>query len=150
MNEETLSYEQYKSERLTVEIHYYDSKSIKIKKNYYHLKTVQIILSASIPILTSLVPKFQFILTIISLFGGLLTFTESIISLKKYHEKWIQYRSTAESLKQEMYMFETLSGIYDSKNIDAFKTLVERCESLISSENINWANIDNNNKGKGK
>ena len=37
-------------------------------------------------------------------------------------------------------MFLTGTGVYKNEN-DSFALLVERCETIISSENINWANL---------
>lgn len=76
--------------------------------------------------------------------GLLISFSNFLQSINKYHENWIHYRTTAELLKHEKYLYETMSGGYkDSSN--AFNLLVERCESIISSENIDWAQL---NKGE--
>lgn len=40
-------------------------------------------------------------------------------------------------------MYENLAGVYDDQDIDLKKTLVKRCESIISNEVTNWANLDN-------
>ena len=49
-------------------------------------------------------------------------------------------------LKKEKYMYSTRTGIYNSPNTDCFKTLVERCETIISKENLNWTNLTNTRK----
>ncbi|MGQ7438348.1 DUF4231 domain-containing protein, partial [Streptococcus suis] len=65
---------------------------------------------------------------------------ESAISLSKHRDNWIDYRRTTELLKHEKYMSLTKTGVYKNEN-DSFALLVERCETIISSENINWANL---------
>ena len=37
-------------------------------------------------------------------------------------------------------MYQTQTGVYKNEE-DKFALLVERCETIISSENINWANL---------
>lgn len=145
-----IDYCTYRDDRLDDQINWYDNKSAYEKRHHYAIKTLQVLFSSSIPVLTSFVIDFPWVLRIISILSGFVTVLEGISSIKKYHEKWIQYRTISESLKREKYMFEASAGIYDAANTDEFKTLVERCETIISSENINWANMGNNNKGRGK
>ena len=143
-----MEYSEYEKKRLNNQINWYDQKSKTEKKWYYILKTIQIFLSGAIPVMAGNILKFNFLLLVISSFSALATLLEGVLSLCKFYEKWIQYRTIAEALKREKYMYLYSAGIYDSSNIDKLKTLVERCESLISSENINWANMSNNKKGK--
>ncbi|XRJ96217.1 DUF4231 domain-containing protein [Latilactobacillus sakei] len=145
-----IDYSTYKDERLDDQINWYDKKSSYEKRRHYVIKILQVIFSTSIPVLTSFVIDFHWMLRIIGILGGLVTILEGISSVMKFHEKWIQYRTISESLKREKYMFEASAGVYDADNTHEFKTLVERCETIISSENINWANMGNNNKGRGK
>lgn len=58
-------------------------------------------------------------------------------SLYKFQENWIQYRTTAETLKHEKYLYLTKSAPYNEEN--AFIQLVQRIESLISKENTQWS-----------
>lgn len=76
--------------------------------------------------------------------GVVISFSNFLQSINKYHENWIQYRTTAELLKHEKYLYETRSGVYKNCS-EPFNLLVERCESIISSENIDWAQL---NKGE--
>lgn len=72
--------------------------------------------------------------------GIIIAFTNFLQSINKYHENWIQYRSTAEILKHEKFLYLTNSGGYKDSPT-AFNDLVERCESIISSENVDWAQL---------
>lgn len=74
--------------------------------------------------------------------GIAIAFSNFLQSINKYHENWIQYRSTAELLKHEKYLYLTRSGGYQN-SASPFNELVERCESIISSENIDWAQLHN-------
>ena len=55
----------------------------------------------------------------------------------KYQENWINYRTTSETLKKEIYFYE--AGIHGYENTDDKEALfVDRVESLISRENTMW------------
>lgn len=141
-----ISEKEYLKERLDDQINWYDKKSTRHKIWFYLFKFIQLVLTASIPFLTSLVLTYPWILKVISFIGFLLTIIEGILSISKVHEKWIQYREICEFLKKEKYMYSTRTGIYNSPNTDCFKTLVERCETIISKENLNWTNLTNTRK----
>ena len=51
--------------------------------------------------------------------------------------RWIEYRTTVAALKKEKFLFVTKTEPYDSD--DAFPILVQRMESLVSKENVTWA-----------
>ena len=65
-------------------------------------------------------------------------------ALFKYHENWIEYRITSETLKHEKYLFQAKCSPYD--NEDAFCKLVQRVERLISKENTQWSRVCKNKK----
>ncbi len=79
----------------------------------------------------------------LGLIGVIITLLNFVLSLNKYHENWIQYRMTCELLKHERYLYRTGSGEYAQLDA-AFQRLVNRCESIISSENIDWAQLHRN------
>lgn len=137
--------EDYIQERLEDQIAWYDNKSISAQKYYKNLKRVVIVLSASIPLCVGFIPDHKVWATIVGVIGVIITGIEGWLSLTKYHENWIEYRSICETLRHEKYMYLTKTGVYD--NDDSFKLLVERVESIISRENLNWANLNNNHNG---
>ncbi|NKZ31126.1 DUF4231 domain-containing protein [Ureibacillus thermosphaericus] len=130
----------YIKERLDEQINWYDTKSIKNQKIYKLLKTFQIISAALIPFLASLVADFKYFIYVVSFLGVLVSILEGILSLGKYHENWIEYRSICETLKREKYMFLGKAGVYSENS--SLEVLVERIETIISNENINWANLN--------
>lgn len=71
-----------------------------------------------------------------AILGSAVAVTTGIVSLYQFREHWIEYRTTAESMKHEKYMFQTGTGPYTGD--DAFATLVERVEALVSQENTAW------------
>jgi len=73
----------------------------------------------------------------IGLLGIVIAICAGVSSLLQFQEHWIKYRTTAESLKKEKYLYFTNSEPYDTKN--PLPILVQRIESLVSQENTNWA-----------
>lgn len=137
---------EYIDERLNDQIDWYDSKSAINKKKFYIFKLIQIISTSLVPVLVGSLLRFHWLLYLISLLSFISIMCEAVLNLYDFHENWIQYRNTAESLKHEKYMYFSNTGAYDSPDIDSFKTLVERTEALVSSENVNWANMNLNYK----
>ena len=129
---------EYLSARLDDQIGWYDKKSGQHQKWYKWLKMFQIIAGGSIPIVLSF--KSPFYEALISALSAAIIVFESIIALYGHHDNWIEYRKTSELLKHEKYMYLTGTGVYKNED-DGFALLVERCETIISSENINWANL---------
>ena len=66
-----------------------------------------------------------------------LSTSTGIITLIKFQENWIEYRTVAESLKLEKFLFLSKAGPYKNSN-EIFPTFVERFESLISTSTKKW------------
>lgn len=142
----------YVEERLDDQINWYSEKSSSYQKMYKILKRTEIIIAALIPILTSITISLDELRSVMSwivgTFGASISIIEGFLSLGKYHENWIEYRRVSETLKKEKYMFLTKTGVYKEGDASSttFTTLVERTESIISNENVNWANLNSNEK----
>lgn len=131
---------EYFEKRLDDQIKWYGNKSQKCQRFYKWLKSFSYILALALPPLgyyADCTPCSKFSIAMIGLVIAALEFFSS---LNKYHENWIQYRTTCELLKHEKYLYCTRAGGYTTA-ADPFKELVERCESIISSENIDWAQL---------
>lgn len=145
-----LNEEQYIECRLDDQINWYSKKSTVAQRKYKTIQVIELFLAASTPILgtIALISRHGTLLTIImGVFGAFITILESICTMNKYHENWIQYRYIAELLKHEKYLFITKAPPYDEDA--AFSLLVQRVERTISSENVNWVGI-NEEDGRGK
>ena len=70
--------------------------------------------------------------------GVLIVILEGIQHLFQFNANWVTYRSTCEALRHEKFLFLGLSGPYDLPEDEARKLLVERAESLISTEHAKW------------
>lgn len=135
---------EYINDRLNDQIRWYSNKSSSAQQIYKILRLISIVLSASIPLIIGLVSINDLWQYVIGIMGVIITVIEGWLSLAKYHENWIEYRSISEFLKHEKYMYLTKTGIY--RNDDNFKYLVERVENIISKENINWSNMNKNSE----
>jgi Protein of unknown function (DUF4231) len=72
--------------------------------------------------------------------GGLaavIVVLEGTQHLYQLQEHWISYRSTAEALKHERYLYLARAGPYVGE--DWHRLLAERIEGLISQEHAKWA-----------
>lgn len=137
--------EEYINDRLNNQIEWYDKKSQHHKIWFKILKSGAITFGIFIPI-TSCFLHENFKLISVILSSGIL-FCEGMISLFNHQKNWIEYRKTSELLKQEKFMYLFKSGVYRDEKYPNI-TLVERCETIISNENINWANLQTNNDKK--
>ena len=97
----------------------------------------EIFLAALIPFLVGLPWEFP-VKLVIGALGVSVVCISGLISLNKFEERWIRYRTAAENLKHQKYLFLTKSEPYHDS--DAFTVLVKTVESLISQENSNWQN----------
>jgi hypothetical protein len=71
--------------------------------------------------------------------GGLaavIVVLEGAQHLYQFQEHWITYRSTAEALKHERYLYLAQAGSYAGD--DRHGQLAERLEGLISQEHAKW------------
>ena len=125
---------QYLEERLDDQINWYDKKSMKYKKSFLFLRVIEIILASSLPFLAGFACEAVCIKYVIGLIGVSIAIIGGLITLNKFQENWILYRTTAESLRHEKYLFETKCKPYNKEN--AFCLLTNRVESLISKEKV--------------
>ena len=129
--------EEYLKERLDDQLAWYGTKS-KYNQNWYKgLRLSEIVSAALIPFLSGMGDKVPYGAWFIGALGVLIAIASATSSLSKFHENWIQYRTTVEQLKHEKFLYLARVKPYDLD--DRFSLLVERVESLISKENSYWA-----------
>lgn len=131
----------YLEERLEDQITWYCETSTKNQNKFKTLMVIQLLASLSIPILaTNSLFDEPTNGIIISLLGLVVAFCTGLLTLNKYQENWVSYRTTAEKLKAEKFKFVTQSTPYTSEK-DSLDILVSRVESLISKENAGWGKM---------
>jgi hypothetical protein len=133
-------------ERLEEQIGWYDRKSKSNMQWFKRIKMTEIVSAAIIPLLAaSHLPRAAVATGIL---GVLITVFEGTLQLNQYHENWIRYRSTCESLKHEKYIFLADAGPYS--NVEKPRALLaERVEALVSQEHAKWESVQQDDpKGK--
>jgi hypothetical protein len=134
----TIDVEGYLSGRLEEQIAYYEKAASRAKQMHLRLQGGIIVLSVMVPVAVNRPqdwsgwPRF-----LVLIFALMLPAMTGLSSFRKYGETWLSYRTTAELLKNEKYLFLTGSGRYRD-NPYAFQDLVEAVESLLSAEHTKF------------
>jgi len=138
-------------DRLEDQIRWYSSKSRTARRWFKAIKIIEILAAAFIPFLGSL--PFDWLkphlVLITGALGVLITILEGILHLNQYQQNWTNYRSTAEALKHEKFLYLAHARDYnDEKTAKAL--LAERIEALASQEHAQWTSIQQQTtKGQG-
>lgn len=138
--------EEYLKDRLENQIRWYSDNSKLNKRWYQSLKTSEIVLAAITPFIVALVDNDNSLKFIAGAMSIIIAILAGLLTAFKFHEKWIQYRTTCENLRHEKFLFATKSGIYATDN--NFSVFVERVEFIISKENSDWTQIVVSSEGK--
>lgn len=139
----------YINERLEDQIKWYDQKSSSNQNRFKKCKWAEIALGGIIAVLTPAITNCELIKYIIAASSAGIVILVALHGLHNFHENWIEYRKTSELLKNEKYTYLNKAGVYKELSDDErFILLVERCESIISHENINWANMNSGSTSK--
>ena len=141
-----MNQEAYFEQRLNDQIAWFERKSGKNKRRYTTLKVLEIAMAVSIPFLSGLTGeceenplRAEIIIMTLGAMGVMIALMEGIQTLYKYQDNWIKYRSAAEALNKEKYLFLTKSGTYRPEGeVSTVNMLVERVEGILAEENTNW------------
>ncbi len=125
--------------RLEDQLSWYDRESVRCQRWYKWLKLLQVVLAVGIPIASHLEPEVAKWVT--SSAGALIAILEAIQHMNQYSTLWITYRSTAERLKHEKFLFLSAAGPYKGQaEAERLVALAERVEEHVSTEHANWIN----------
>lgn len=130
--------EEYIEKCLDKQLEWYSKKSAHSQKMYKRSQIIEIVLASCIPLLSGYASKSTYISVIIGLLGAAIAITESVSKLYKWHENWIQYRTTSELLKYHKHLYLTQSPPYTAGNITIDNIFIKNIEDIISSENNQW------------
>lgn len=143
-----MNIDEYIKSRVDDQINWYSKKSQHAQKCYKRFQLAEIVMAASIPLLTGYVTSNKIIPIIIGILGASITIVESVAKLNKYHENWIQYRSTCEMLKYHKHLYLTETYPYNLSDETIENTFIRNIEDIISSENSQWKiNASDKNNG---
>ena len=119
-------------DRLEDQIGWYSRKSRENQHFYKWLKLLEIAVAASLPVVAAVHSP----VWVTGGLGAVIVVLEGAQHLYQFQEHWITYRSTAESLKHERYLYLAHAGEYAGD--DRHSQLAERLEGLISQEHAKW------------
>lgn len=129
-------------ERLEDQIQWYDRRSAYNQRMFKWMKTATILISVSIPVWAAFALYKSIDGKLVALItggvGAVIAVLEAVQQLNQYHNNWITYRSTAEALKHEKYLYLSKAGPYAAAE-NANTLLAERVESSVSQEHAKWA-----------
>lgn len=132
--------EQFIKERVDDQINWYDKKSQLNQRWYKWLRICEIAAAAAIPFLAGYMSnKHTAIPVVVGFLGCIIAIIAGISVLYQFQENWVEYRTTCESLRHEKYLFLTQTEPYNVDN--PFQLLVQRVESLVSTENTKWSQL---------
>jgi hypothetical protein len=118
--------------RLEDAIDWYDRRAADNQRLYRWLKLLELAVAAALPVVAGVGSP-------VWVTGGLaavVVVLEGAQHLFQFHEQWITYRSTAESLKHEHYLYLAGAGPYAGE--DRRSKLATRTEALLSREHAKW------------
>jgi Protein of unknown function (DUF4231) len=125
-------------DRLESQLEWYDKESAHGKRMFKLLKTATLAISVSIPLNAAFATRYPAIVGVITgVMGAGIALLEGLQQLNQYHQNWITFRSTAEALKHEKFLFLSTAGPYAAAS-NPKAMLAERVESLVSQENAKW------------
>lgn len=124
--------------RLCNQVSWYESKSAWNQKWYKFYKILQVFFASIIPIaLLADVNKIT-----VAFFGSIITILEAIQQIYRFHELWIQFRSTSEHLKHHQFLFLSKADIYKGMETEVSLILLsEKVEEMVSAEHAQWIRI---------
>lgn len=120
-------------ERLEDQIRWYGDKSDSNQRRFKLVKGAQLLSAAAIPVVATV----DFHAAVAAGLGALVVVLEGFQQLNQYQQNWNSYRSTAEALKHEKYMYLAGAGPYRHAR-RAVPLLADRIEGLISQEHAKW------------
>jgi hypothetical protein len=132
----------YKLGRLQEQIDWHSKKARHNKRRYRISEIIILFVAAIIPLINVLGFADQQTRIVSSVLGATIAIVTGLTQLEKYQENWIIYRTTTELLKKEKYFYESEVGEYsDLDESKRKKLLVERVESMVSSETSKYFSV---------
>jgi len=151
---QSLNSEDYIRDRINDQLRFYDKKAGRYKSLYLSMRAATVIGGALVPVLVNLnfgpatvhLGSYSFTLngikistTLISLMVVLFVSLESVYHFK---EQWRNYRSTAELMKKEYFLYASGQGRYAGKTeAEAYRLFVEQIETAIDVENASTLQV---------
>ncbi|MGN0305116.1 MAG: DUF4231 domain-containing protein [Lachnospiraceae bacterium] len=137
-----INIDEYISTRVNNQIEWYEKKARSCQRKYTISQTIEIILAALIPLLSSYANDFKMVGFIVGVFGAAIAIIKSLGKLHKWPENWIGYRTACDLLRYQKVLFETHSAPYNTKPESVENIFVHNIEQIISSEHNQWKSFN--------
>ena len=131
----SMSPKQYMKERVDDQLAWYSMKSTANKNWHFRLQLITLVAAALVPIISLSSPEWS-VRILAALMGSIAAIAAGVVTLYQFRDLWTNYRSTAEQLKYEKYLFLTGSEPYNRD--DCFPQFVSNVENIILQENRGW------------
>jgi hypothetical protein len=118
--------------RLDDQLDWYERRSLQAQRAYKRVKLIELVVAAAVPVLAGLrAPA-----AVTAAFAAVVVVLEGVQQLFQWQTNWLQYRSTAEALKHEKFLYEAGAEPYNDSA--ARQRLAERIEALLVKEHGQW------------
>lgn len=130
-------FNQFLTKRFNDQLQWFEAKAATQKKRYHALQTSVVVLSASMPVLVTTVKvDYNWVTATASV---MLAIGTALLKMLHLPEAWINYRDTAQCLRQEQAWMEFQIGPYAEQEAPAARRkFIERVEDILSKESGNW------------
>ncbi|MGQ1785145.1 MULTISPECIES: DUF4231 domain-containing protein [unclassified Saccharicrinis] len=135
----TLEQKSYIDKRIQPRIDEFKDLANQNRNWYYIFQVVTILAATMVPVFSGFINEdndpFKWLVAIL---GGLSAVVASLLSLFKFQENWIRFRSTYHDLDTQLSLFKNGSREYENRK-QAFNVLVDNCERILQAEIGQWA-----------
>jgi hypothetical protein len=121
-------------ERLHDQLRWYEDKCTHNRRWFQTLKVMQLVIAAAIPVIAAVGAS----AAIGGALGAIIVVLEGMQQLFQFQQNWITYRTTAEALKHEQFLYLAEAGPYTAAP-RPLALLAERVEGLMAREHASWA-----------
>ena len=136
---DTKDFEEYLSKRYFDQLSFYENASGKNKKKYKNFQWILIIFSTLTTILAAFPQTGKFPLQYIVVgTAAIVAILTAGLKTFQYQELWVNYRSTIEQLKPEIYYYKFNVGEYSQEGVDKETLFVSRVEQILNKEHDVW------------
>lgn len=150
MEEEVFS--NFLKKRYEDQLQWFEAKAAAQKRRYHVLQTSVVVISSSMPVMVTMMPPTQNWITASA--SVMLALGTALLKMLHLPEAWINYRDTAQALRQEQSWMEFQTGVYAELDpASARRKFIDRVEDILLKESGTWRNtamtpLPNNNGGQ--
>ena len=126
---------EYLQRRLEEQRQWHSDKAAWNKRWFYRTEIATLFAGAAIPIVSLLCANHPFRAGVLTaLLGAIVVLAAALAKLFKFHENWLQYRTTVETLGREKELYLNATADYaEADETRRNQLLVERVENILAT-----------------